>query len=199
MLSNKGGMTLAEHTKLCEADPDWIARRDANEQKRVLAGEESHRQQAPLLQDLESVGIIIFCVWDLVNTAKPYPSAWPILLAHLSRPYEDRIRERIARSLAVKDARAIVWDRLVELMYSEPPQSGAKAGMMVAISAMACPSDLKAIIDLISDPSIGSCRLFLVSNLMRSKKPEARQVLLALRDDPDLRLEINPRLRRSAS
>ncbi len=66
---------------------------------------------------------------------------------------------------------------------------------MVAISAMARPGDLYCLIDLITDRSLGSHRVFLGRNLMRSKKPEARQTLLNLRDDPELQKEIGARLK----
>jgi len=65
---------------------------------------------------------------------------------------------------------------------------------MVAISDMAQPSDLETLIDLLSDPSIGGSRIFLVSNLMRSKRPAARTALLRQQDDPDLTGEIKARL-----
>ena len=68
---------------------------------------------------------------------------------------------------------------------------------MVAISDMAQPRDLPTLIDLLSDRSIGTSRIFLVSNLMRSKKPEGRAALLRNQNDPDLEKEIAARLARS--
>jgi len=70
---------------------------------------------------------------------------------------------------------------------------------MVAISDMAQPSDLGTLIDLISDQSLGVGRIFLVQNLVRSKKPEARATLLQLQDDPDIAKEITARLSRRPS
>jgi HEAT repeat protein len=134
-------------------------------------------------------------VWDLVNTSTPYPQALPILLIHLQRPYDDGIREGIARALAVKGARPLAWDELVGLVQSQSLPDRVADGVMVAISAMARPADLHAIIGLIKDRSIGSRRVFLVRNLMRSKKPEARRTLLDMRDDPDLQEEIAARLK----
>jgi len=74
------------------------------------------------------------------------------------------------------------------------PENAAH-GAMAAISAMARPSDLQTLIDLIRDCTLGSLRIYLVGNLMRSKRPEARATLLELRDDPVLRKEIAIRLR----
>jgi hypothetical protein len=68
---------------------------------------------------------------------------------------------------------------------------------MVSISDMAQPRDLSTLIDLLDDRSIGTSRIFLISSLMRSKKPEARAALLRNQDDPDLANEIEARLSRS--
>ena len=65
---------------------------------------------------------------------------------------------------------------------------------MGAISDMARPSDLDTLIDLLSDPSLGTGRIFLISNLMRSQKPAARAALLRQKDDPQLNVEIRARL-----
>lgn len=67
----------------------------------------------------------------------------------------------------------------------------------MAISDMAQPGDLHTLTDLLSDPSLGTSRIFLVSNLMRSKRPEARTALLRNQADPDLTEEITARLSRS--
>jgi hypothetical protein len=73
----------------------------------------------------------------------------------------------------------------------------AATGLMFSISEMARPSDLEALIELIRDSSLGSDRVFLVSNLARSKRPQARAALLDLQEDPDLANEISARLKTS--
>lgn len=199
MRARRGGMTLAEYTVLLKADPEWMARQQASERKRENAERTLREEQAPLLDALRTIGINVKTVWNVVDTVASHPLAFPILLDHLHRPYSDRIREGIARALGTKEARDIAWDQLIELLRGEAPESGAKDGMMAAISAMTRPSDLQTLIDLINDQSIGPCRIFLVRNLVRSRKLQARQALLDLRDDPDLTREINARLKRSTS
>ena len=50
-----------------------------------------------------AVGVEIDSVWDLVNTAEPYPAALPVLMEHLERDgYPDRVMESLGRALAVK-------------------------------------------------------------------------------------------------
>ena len=178
-----------------EADPIWVARRDAQARARLQRELTSQREQTDLLQDLKASGVSVNNVWSLVNTAGPYPGALRVLLDHLSRPYSDRVREGIARALAVKEARPVAWDEFVRLARTEASQSWVSDGVMVAIAAMARPSDLDEIISLITDRLVGPGRVFLVRNLTRSKKQKARQVLMDLRDDPDLQREIAARLK----
>jgi len=197
-MARKTSITAAEAIRQLEADPEWVSRRDAREQDRVRREQRSQQEQRPLLRDLEATGTRVSDVWDLVNTPTPYPRALPVLLAHLMHPYGDRIREGIARALALKEARPLAWEQLISLIGSKSLPKQVADGLMVALSAMARPTDLQAMLGLISDSSIGASRIFLVRNLMRSKKPEARQVLVNLRDDPDLRMDIAARLKMSA-
>ena len=195
MGSKKGGIPAGELMRQLEADPIWVARRDAQARARLQRELTSQREQTDLLQDLKASGVSVNNVWSLVNTAGPYPGALRVLLDHLSRPYSDRVREGIARALAVKEARPVAWDEFVRLARTEASQSWVSDGVMVAIAAMARPSDLDEIISLITDRLVGPGRVFLVRNLTRSKKQKARQVLMDLRDDPDLQREIAARLK----
>jgi hypothetical protein len=61
-------------------------------------------EEAPLAEDLRAVGLSASSAWDLVNSKEPYSQAVPVLLKHLQRPYSDRIREGIARALAIPQA-----------------------------------------------------------------------------------------------
>jgi hypothetical protein len=199
MQTRRRPASAAEVMRQLEADPDWVARRNAQERDRAEREERSRREQSALLRDLATCGTSVTSVWDLVNTATPYPHALRVLLSHLSRPYNGGLLEGIARALAVKEARPIAWNTLVTAVRDGSLSQGVADGMMVAISAMARPADLHTLFDLIQDRSLGACRGFLVRNLMRSKRPEAREVLLRLQDDPDLRREIMVRLKTSAS
>jgi len=77
--------------------------------------EESLRiEQQTLIEELNSVGITITSVWDLVNTNKSYKKAIPILIRHLERTYNTRIKEGIVRALAVKEARGIACRAVID-------------------------------------------------------------------------------------
>lgn len=192
-------LTSAEHTALLEADPDWVAQRDARDRDLALTRCRLHEEQAPLLAELQAVGIDLSTVWHLSSRTPSYQHAIPILLAHLQRSYDQRILEGIAYALAYRAARPLGWELMIDLARGRLREKPALSAMMAAISAMALPSDLEAVMELISDRSLGSGRIFLVRNMMRSRNPRAREMLLSLRDDPDLRLEIAARLKISST
>jgi hypothetical protein len=181
--------------KQLEADPEWIARRAARARDIASREAQSRREQASLLSDLAAFGVVVANVWDLVNTAAPYPRALPILLAHFSRDYSEHLLEGIARALAVKPARLTAWDPFLTALHAGTLPKNVTDAVMVAISVMARPADLPVLIDLIADRSLGGSRLFLVSNLTRSRRLEARETLSTLRDDPELQSEIAARLK----
>lgn len=189
----RGPMTAAEHLRQLEADPEWVARRDARDRDLAERSARARQEEHDLLADLATVGLLVDSVWALYKK-RPYPAALLILMLHLTRSYSEHLLEGIARAMAVKEARDDAWDFLIEQLKRKSLPKNAADGAMSAISAMARPADLPTLISLIRNRALGSQRLFLVSNLMRSKRPEARETLVQLRDDSDLRLEITARL-----
>ena len=85
----------------------------------------------------------------------PYPDALPILLKHLALPYPDRVREAIARSLAVRRDARFAWDELVRIYREELAGTDTKAGLAVAIAATADRSTLDELIGLAENPRHG--------------------------------------------
>jgi len=122
-------ITAAELMAELEADPKWVARRDAKERER-----EEHRKvcaadQIDLVREIRDAGYDVDSVWDLVNnTPHPilerrfigeYPDAYPILVRHLSVPHRREIREGLVRALTVKDGGPEVESALLECFHSE--------------------------------------------------------------------------------
>ena len=194
MAITTGPISAQQHLAKLQADPAWVATRQEKERKGLERVEQWRREQKPLLDDLAAIGVVVDSAWRLHGIQNPDERIFPILLDHLTRPYSPRVVEGIARAFAVKSARPIVWDALVTMLKSHALADAAVEGVMAAISELAQPRDLQTLIDLLADRSLGSPRIFLVANLMRSKKPEARTALLRLQDDPDLAREITARL-----
>ena len=194
----KGPMTLDQLYAQLKAEGRYDAmverhrQQDEERQKRVA---ELLKAQAPLLADLRAAGYEMESVWDLVNTAIPYPKALPVLLEHLPRPYPGRVREGIARALAVPEAR-FAWD-LYTRYYREEPDGGVKEGMAAAIAVMGRTEErINEVIALARDRRNGQSRILLLRALSRSRDPRARAALVELQADPELMPEITAILRR---
>lgn len=193
-MKRRGPISAGELMDQLKADPEWVARAQDRERHRIVLEAEIRREEASLVDDLARRGISVSSVWDLVNSRDRYPAAIPVLLSHLSRTYRVEIKEGIARALGVKDARADAWEPILRMLDRET-EPRVRDGLFVAISGMAGPTDVPKLISLLSERALGPSRIFLVRNLMRSKRSEARAALIAMEDDPDLTNEIRSRLR----
>lgn len=180
--SSRGSISATDLMAELEADPEYVARRERRDAELRRMEEESRRAQAPLIEELRAAGFEVDSAWDLVNTSTPYPAALPILLEHLQRPYPDRVREGIARALAVRDAK-FAWERLVRLYREEPTGTDAKDGLAVALAAASDDEVVDDVISLAEDVEHGESRLLLLRRLKRSRSAEARAALERFTDD----------------
>lgn len=182
---SEGGGTAADLLAELEGDADFVARRDARERDRRARERELRAAEAPLLAALRDAGCEVDSVWDLVNTAAPYPRAVPILLEHLGRDHPDRVREGIGRALAVPEARPY-WEALLGLYDREPAGTDAKVGLAAALGATADDEVLPDLMARAEDDRHGDSRLLLLGALERSGDPRARMALERLAEDPGL-------------
>jgi hypothetical protein len=178
------------------ADPKYQARRAEQEAAFQRRATELRQAEAPLIEELQSVGINVKSVWDLVNKVANYPTVLPILFKHLERPYPPGIRDGIARALAVPKAK-FRWGRLVEL-YQQERQGRAKDGLASALAAIADQETLGDLIALTRNVENGPSRLLLLDGLERlsASNPRAEKTLEELEQDSDLTKEIAVRLAR---
>jgi len=168
-----------------EADPEYMAQQEQGDAELRHKAEEWRRAEAPLVDELRGAGFEVDSAWDLVNTSTAYPAALPILLEHLGRPYPDRVRESIARALAVRDAK-FGWEALTQLYRQEEAGTDAKDGLAVALAAASDDKVVDEVIALSRDAGHGESRLLLLRGLARSKAPQARSALEQFSDDPVL-------------
>lgn len=186
-MSKRTPKTAAELMAELQADRGFTAERDhraAELERREAAWREA---ETPLVGELGAAGVAVTSVWDLVNTAAPYPAAVPILLDHLERPYPDRVREGIARALAVPEATSGAA-ALVALYRREPAETDAKQGLAVALAQTASEDELAA---LAAAPEHGTSRMLLLGGLRRS-----REALEALTRDREIGAEARRLLKR---
>ncbi len=189
-------MTAAEHEAWLKSTGQYdvmLERQRQQEEERQKRAAEMRRAEAPLVEELRAAGYAVDSVWDLVNTAAPYPDALPILLDHLRRSYPAPVREGIARALAVPEA-IIGWKVLTELFRTER-EKRVKDGLACAIAAAADEEVIDEVIAFVRDPQQIS-RVLMLSALERSSDPRAKLTLLELAADPVLGKESRAALRR---
>jgi hypothetical protein len=77
-------------------------------------------------------------VWDLVNTAESYSHLLDVLADHLTRPYQKRTREGIARALAVREAKGTGIPRVLmeELKKETDPNEGPNSYRWALINTL---------------------------------------------------------------
>lgn len=182
-----GPMAAAELAAALEAIPGRQERLAEFERERM----EMLRQEAPVVEALRQTGHAVDSVWDLVNSSQPYTSALPILLEHLQRDYPEKVREGIARAMAVPESR-FAWHTLVNLFRREfgSNPSGVKMALGLAIANCATDDVITDLIALFRDPRHGEIRILFVEPLDRSHSMNAREALEAGRSDPQLAREI---------
>src|SRR5262245_53969233 len=100
-MTKRQRMTAAELMAALQSDPVFQARKEEQERSRRRMEAFWQHAETPIVEGLRAIGLKVDSVWDLVNTSVPYPEAIPVLLAHLQREYPDRVREGVARALAV--------------------------------------------------------------------------------------------------
>jgi hypothetical protein len=183
----KKKVNAAELMAGLNTDPDYLARKRERDEAIQRRAGENRKAEIPLVQDLRDAGAQVSSVWDLVNTKTPYPQLLPILFAHLDRPYPPRVREGIARALAVPESRSH-WDELVNryLAETDTTTNGMKWALHLAISAAADVTVLDTLIGLACDRRHGRNRALFVDAFARIKDPRAQAALAELASDPDL-------------
>lgn len=182
-------VTATELIKRLNTDPDYLKMRREKDALQKAKSASIRSEQTALLADLKSVGWVVKSVWDLVNTSARYEDAVAVLLKHLQRPYSDRVKEGIARALAVPDA-AWAWSFLLAEYKEAPEESGFKDGLAVALAATSSDEVIGQLVDIAKDPANGGSRLLLLRVLKKSKSPVAKDALADLKHDPALAKEI---------
>ena len=186
----RGGMTLAEHDALLKEEGRYeamVAEHQRRERERLKRQKELRTAERPLIEELRAAGFVVDTAWDFVNTNVSYPEAVPILLRHLQKDYPDRVREGIARALAVPESKS-AWETLRdEFERSEDPTSqGAKWGIACALSVAGHDDVIDDVLRLLAEKRHVRNRVPLLDILARSELERAARALEAMCDDPEI-------------
>src|ERR1043165_1157723 len=193
-------MTLEGHDALLKKEGRYEAikevqrRREEERQQKVA---EWRRAEVPVVEALRAAGLDVRSVWDLVNTKNRYSAAVPVLLEHVMKPYPERVREGIARALAVPEARS-GWPILLEAFRRETDTTtvGVKWALALALGAAGTDEVLGDVFALLRDKSLGKNRVPLLQILYRSNDPRSSEVLNELKDDESIGKDIKLALRK---
>lgn len=195
MSTKKTKITAAELMERLQKDKKYQVIMKEKEKKLKEFQELLNKDEKPLIQAVEKVGIKINSVWDLVNTSKSYTEVIPVLIEHLTKPYHQRTKAGIARALAVPEAKELAWDVLLseynkavsDEKIEDPNKKGYKDGLAVAISFLADKSRIDIIFDLIQDKKHGKSRVFFIENLFKLRREDkVIQFAQKIKDDKDL-------------
>lgn len=191
----RGGISATELMAQLEEDEDYQRRIRAAEAAREVRVRELNHAEQPIVADLRAAGVQVDSVWDLVNTAVPYPGALPILMDHLERGgYPNRVMESLGRALAVKPAVAF-WDQL-KARYLQPRSPGEREGAAVALAASATSTEIDDLVGLLSEEDCGESRIYFVRPILALGGARGKELIETLRADPVLGKEASALLSR---
>ncbi len=183
-------ITAAELMAQLRQDPEFCAREKLHDEEVERRKQSRRIEQMQLLSELREVGVVVDCVWDLVNTRAEYPAAIPVLVRHLSKSYTLPVKEGIARALTVEYAGPEALRKLIDEFLKQDDNSGNSLKWVLgnAIGAVATSSDEEALIGLATDRAHGIAREGIVAELSRMMKDRKRlkHILAQLAADSDV-------------
>lgn len=184
----KRELTAKEHVEMLEKDSKYQAM--MVEKRRIWAEKSAmlRKDEEPLVAAMTVAGWpeeVRQCgetrsVWDLVNSAEPYPQLLGVLTDHLTRPYHKRTREGIARALAVREAKGTDVPRVLmnELQKETDPNEGPNSYRWALINSLVLIGD-SSIADevdrLLADPRYESVLVDLQRLAKKLKQPGRRK------------------------
>jgi hypothetical protein len=166
-------------------DPDYIKRREAQEEARQ-AGIAANMQDArPVIEDLGAQGLSVQTIAELFNKKMSYEGAIPALLRWLPRISNPDVKEDIVRALSVSWARPSALEPLLsEFERAEEP--GLRWAVANALAVVADDSAFPRIAQWVKDTKNGAAREMLAVALGNMGNPRALDLLVELTLDEDV-------------
>jgi hypothetical protein len=90
--------------------------------------------EADLLADLAALGCAVRSVWELSAHGVADPRAYDVLLRHLEADHAPRIKEGIARALAIRALRGRAGAPLLRVLLAQPPTDSARLELRLALA-----------------------------------------------------------------
>jgi hypothetical protein len=102
-----------------EANPEWVAQRDARAARHAERGRQITADAVPIIAELASVGVTVSSVYDFIGKQDAPDLALPILVRHLQLEHHPSIREGLIRALGIPSARKIAFGPLRDAFRTE--------------------------------------------------------------------------------
>lgn len=164
-------MTAAEFIAKRQNDPEWVAADKEREEKSRARGERLRAEEAPMLADLRAAGWEVESIWDFVNTRDSYPTAVPVLAAHLDRSYDPWTREGIIRALTVPEARGETAQLIIDqLKRSDNEDKNIRWALANALTVIADKTMVGDLIDMHDDKRFEDVKKILKVAAIKAEK-----------------------------
>ena len=181
-MTKKNNLTAQELLARLSRDPEFLANEDRRAKSRALR-EAKHREiERPVLQDLESLGLKVSSITDLVRDYAPLGSdVTNLLLSWIPRIENESVNEGLVRALA---AAAEPFDGCALIEVFENTQSEEFRWAIANTMAEGRPYGVADwLMEVVPDPSYGKAREMLLLALSRLVvNQRANDVLLAVFD-----------------
>lgn len=137
---------------------------------------------------LSQVGIKVNNIYDLVNTNQDYTEAIPVLVDLLKKGIkDDKVKEGIIRSLAVKHAKGKAGDVLLKEFNKIPVEKTMlRWAIGNTMSIIITNDDLEGVLEIIKDKKNGVARQMFILSLSKIKSDIIEEILIDLLKDDEV-------------
>lgn len=148
-------MNAAEWEALKQSCPEYMEierqRREAHRARVEKQLAEMKPEEDPLVIALRELDYDFETLDDFVNTDQSYPDAIPIFVKHLQTATHPVLRDIIARSLTVKEARGIAGPVILEELRQGKDEGETRWALANALTVAASKDDVEGIRALLAD------------------------------------------------
>lgn len=175
--------SAAELMAELQKNEGFVAQQEERERERLRDAQELREALAPLLRDLEAIGVKIASLAELPKEARVVP----VLVKWLPLTCDTRAKEAIVRALSVPSARPDAARSLImEFLRSTDDQAGLRWAIGNALEVVADESVFDDLVALAKDQRHGKAREMLTLALGNMTDPRAVDVLLDLLKDEEV-------------
>lgn len=143
-----------------------------------------------ICRELKKVGMRVKSIYDLVNTAQPYPEAVPTLVEWLPKLTHDTIKQGVVRALTLKDAgenakNALIIEYERHRDVNDNFENSLRWAIGNALSVVLKKQDLETVLKYVKDFRYGDSRITLIEKLAQWKIYDAIDILINILNEEE--------------